>query len=248
MHKTIPAIVYYKNGQEILTDYELVEAGLYEGGDITMEVAWKYGALDSDDQAQVAKLQEYLNKAVEGSGFGKVTLKPLGNLPNRYASVANGEYCIGYGAWGGAAFYPFTMFRVYMDPSYADLHEAGCWDPTTEELTLTVEGEEVTKTYKDWSTSMSGTGAYAEASNEVKLSILSQLEKKFLELYYCFPLATSTVCYLTSYQLSYYTDNYNIMYGFGGMRLMTYNYTDAEWAEYVAQNNNDLSAEYKKSE
>ena len=36
--------------------------------------------------------------------------------------------------------------------------------------------------------------------------------------------------------------------GFGGMRYMEVNYTDAEWAEFVAQNNNDLSAEYKKSE
>jgi hypothetical protein len=29
---------------------------------------------------------------------------------------------------------------------------------------------------------------------------------------------------------------------------MEVNYTDAEWAAFVAANNNDLSSEYKKSE
>ena len=28
--------------------------------------------------------------------------------------------------------------------------------------------------------------------------------------------------------------------GFGGMKYMTYNYTDAEWADYVAANSGEL--------
>jgi hypothetical protein len=36
--------------------------------------------------------------------------------------------------------------------------------------------------------------------------------------------------------------------GFGGIRYMEVNYNDGEWAAYVAKNNGDLSAEYKKSE
>jgi hypothetical protein len=36
--------------------------------------------------------------------------------------------------------------------------------------------------------------------------------------------------------------------GFGGLRYIEVNYTDEEWAAYVAANNNDLSEEYKKSE
>jgi oligopeptide transport system substrate-binding protein len=40
---------------------------------------------------------------------------------------------------------------------------------------------------------------------------------------------------MLSYQCKYYTENYNIMYGFGGMRLMTYTYDDAAWAELVAK-------------
>ena len=221
---------------------ELVEAGLYNAGDkIVIEMGWKNGANDSTDHQQVALLNQYINAAIEGSGFGTIELKAIDNLTNRYADVASGAYAIGWGAWGGAAFYPFTMFRVYCDPSYTSIHEAGCWDPASETLTLTVEGEEVTMTWQAWSTCMTGTGAYANASNEVKLSILAQIEENFIELYYCVPVCTTTVCSMLSYKISYYTENYSIMYGFGGLRLTKYNYSDAEWADYVASQNNNIA-------
>ena len=220
---------------------ELVAAGLYtEGQDIVIEMGWKKGANDSTDLAQVELLNKYLNAAAEGSGFGKIELKAIDNIENRYADVANGTYAIGWGAWGGAAFYPFTMFRVYCDPSYTDLHEAGCWDPASETLTLTVEGKEVTMTWQAWSTCMTGTGAYANASNEVKLSILAQIEEEFIKLYYCIPMCTTTACFMLSYKTSYYTENYSVMYGFGGLRLLRYNYDDAAWDAFVAENNNNL--------
>ena len=60
--------------------------------------------------------------------------------------------------------------------------------------------------------------ADAVLSNHVKLVGLSAL-------------MTTTLPSMLSYQCSYYTEDYNIMYGFGGLELMTYNYTDAEWAE-----------------
>ena len=37
------------------------------------------------------------------------------------------------------------------------------------------------------------------------------------------------------------TENYNIMYGYGGIRLMTYNYDDEAWAKYVADQGGTLS-------
>ncbi len=220
---------------------ELVEAGLYTAGeDIVIEMGWKAGTNDSTDLQQVALLNKYLNAAAEGSGFGTIELKPIDNLSNRYADVAAGAYAIGWGAWGGAAFYPFTMFRVYCDPSYTSLHEAGCWDPATETLTLTIDGEEVTMTWQEWSVSMTGTGKYADASNETKLQVLAAIEENFIKLYYCIPICTTTACSMLSYKLSYYTENYSIMYGFGGLRLIRYNYDDAEWDAYVASQNNQL--------
>ncbi len=221
---------------------ELVDAGLYtEGENITIRLALSAAAADAYDLQQVELLNRYINAAVEGSGFGQVQIVPVDNLKDRYADVANGVYAMGRGAWGGAAFYPFNMFRCYCDPTYADLHEAGCYDPTTETLTLTVGDEKVTMTWQQWSTCMVGAGKYADASNEVKLQILSQLEKAFLGKYYCIPLCSNTASSMLSYKTDYFTENYSIMYGFGGMRLMTYNYTNAQWKEFVKDSGGTLS-------
>ena len=221
---------------------ELVEAGLYKAGDpIVIRLGWKKGALDSSDNQQVALLQKYLNAAMDGSGFGTVTLEAVGNIADRYGDVGKGEYCIGYGGWGGAAFYPFRNFQVYMDPDTYSLHEKACWDPKSYTFTFVIDGEEVTKTAQQWSCSMVGTGEYAERDNEFKLKLTAMLEEAFIKLYYRIPLANSTACSLLSYKVSYYTEDYNIMYDFGGLRLMQYNYSDAEWAEFVKSNNGELN-------
>ena len=217
---------------------ELVEAGLYNGGDIKIQIGWAKGGLQQEDNDQCDIIEEQLNAALANTGFGTITLEPLGNINDRYGDTANGLYAIGYGAWGGAAFYPFRNFQVYMDPDQYDINEAGCWDPTTEQLTLVVDGKEETMTWQQWSNCMIGTGKFADASNEVKLQITAQLEEKFLAKFYRIPLAVTTVCSLNSYKIEDYTDEYNIMYGFGGFRIMDYNYDDAAWAAYVASQPN----------
>ncbi len=221
---------------------ELVDAGLYTAGqNIVIKVAWKAGSLDSTDNQQIALLNQYINEALEGSGFGTIELVGVDNLSTRYADVASGVYAIGWGAWGGAAFYPFTMFRVYCDPDYTSIHEAGCWDPATETLTLTINGEEVTMTWQNWSTSMTGSGKYANASNETKLQVLAAIEENYIKLYHCIPVCTTTACSMLSYKMSYYTENYNIMYGFGGLRLLKYNYTDSQWTKFVKDQGGTLN-------
>lgn len=221
---------------------ELVAEGLYtEGEDIVIQMGWMAGPMDSANQQQVTLLNKYMNAALEGTGFGSIELVAIDNLSARYDDVIAGTYAIGWGAWGGAAFYPFTMFRVYCDPDYTKIHESGCWDPATETMTLNLNGEDVTMTWQQWSKCMTGTGAYANADNETKLAILAGMEENFLKFYYCIPICTTTACYMLSYKLSYYTENYSIMYGFGGTRLLQFNYTDAEWADYVAENNGTIS-------
>ena len=223
---------------------ELVADGLYTAGDpILIRMGWAAGALDSAANQQVELLNKYVNAAAEGSGFGTITLEAVGNLENRYDDVASGEYAIGYGAWGGAAFYPFRNFQVYCDPSQYSINEAGCWDPTTAELTLNISGQEVTKTWQDWSNCMVGTGDYATADFSAKLDILAQLEENYLKLYYRLPLCAMTTCVMLAYQCSYYTEEYNIMYGYGGIELLQYNYTDAEWADFVASQGGTLNYE-----
>ena len=221
---------------------ELVEAGLYTAGqEVKFKVAYKKGALDSTDQAQVTLLQTYLRAAAEGSGFGTISLEAVGNLDDRYGAVAGGEYAIGYGAWGGAAFYPFTNMQVYMDADKYDLNEAGCWSPDVEQFTLTINGVDETHDYQWWANCMDSGNKYANADFDTKLYILSRLENDFLNKYYRIPLASSTSCSLLSFKMNYYTEDYNIMYGFGGLRLISYNYTNGEWAKYVAEQGGTLN-------
>lgn len=223
---------------------ELVAAGLYNAGeDIVIRIGYKKGALDSSDNKQVELMNKYINAAAEGSGFGKITLTAIDNINDRYGDTAKGEYAIGYGAWGGAAFYPFRNFQVYCDPDQYSIQEAGCWDPTSETLTLTVNGVEETMTWQAWSGALIGTGKYSEADFKTKLSITAQLEENFLKKYYRIPLAGTTACEMLSYKLSYYTEDYNIMYDFGGLRLYRYNYSDKEWADFVAEQGGNLSYE-----
>ena len=84
-------------------------------------------------------------------------------------------------------------------------------------------------TWQDWSRALIGTGPYADASNELKLEVTAQMEEQYLSKYYRIPLYSTTACFLLSDKLDYYTDNYHIMYGFGGQRLMKFHYSDAEW-------------------
>lgn len=215
---------------------ELSSSGRYKRGEeIKIAIAWSKGALTADDNKQITLLNSFINEAAVGSGFGKITLVGVGNIANRYSAVPAGDYAIGYGAWGGAAFYPFRNFQVYMDPDKYSIHEAGCYDPKTEKLTLTVDGKNITKTWQDWSNSMIGSGEYSGADMQTKLSILSELEKEFLSTYYRIPLCSTTQCSLLSYQVEHYTEQYNIMYDFGGIRLMKYNYDDAAWSKFVRE-------------
>ena len=223
---------------------ELVADGLYTAGDpITVRIGWAKGAIQASDSKIIEIINKQVNAAMEGSGFGTITFEQIGNINDRYGDVAKGEYAIGYGAWGGAAFYPFRNFQVYCDPDQYSIHEAGCWDPKTETLKLTVNGEEVEMTWQEWSGSLIGSGKYTDADFQTKLEITAAMEEEYLKKYYRIPLAGSTACEMLAYQAKYYTEDYNIMYGFGGLELMDYNYNDAEWAEFVASQNGELSYE-----
>ena len=131
-----------------------------------------------------------------------------------------------------------------MDPDNTPINEAGCWDPKSELLELEVNGVKETMTWQNWSRCMIGTGKYANADFDTKLSITSQLESKYMEKYYCIPLASTVNVSLLSYKVKYFTEDYNIMYDFGGLRLMRYNYNNAQWKEYVKAEGGNLN--YKK--
>lgn len=208
-------------------------------------------ALTADDTRQQDLLNEFVTAATVGTGFeGKITFTFQSGSSTRYDDVASGKKEMIRGAWGGAAFYPFSTIRVYCEPEYmgglAKIHESCGWDPTVATLDITYDfdgdgtAETVSNTFQNWAKSIND-GTYTDA--EAKLAILSWLETGILQAYQCIPVATYTVCSLFSKQIEFATLNYNIMYAYGGIRLMTFNYSDAEWEQYVADQGGTLNYE-----
>ena len=120
------------------------------------------------------------------------------------------------------------------------------FDPTTAtfDITYDFDGdattpvETLTKTYDAWQKSIAAGGTYANASNEVRLTILSALEYNLLNNFQTMPLCVGTDLTLRSKKVNYATENANIFVAFGGVRLLTYNYNDGEWANFCKKSSN----------
>lgn len=235
---------------------EAVKDGNYEDGQkiIIRCMASAADSLTPDDTKQQDLMNEFVAKATEGTPLeGKIEFRFLSGSKTRYDDVANGKIEMIRGAWGGAAFFPFKTIGVYVDPDQVGglnkIHESNGWNPTTEELTINYDfngdgtPEDETHTLTEWFK------LYTDATNEycknikIRLHILSELETAVMASYQCIPWSTETSCSLHSQKVEMATYDYNIMYGYGGDRLLTFNYDDAEWAEYVAEEGGELSYE-----
>ena len=86
------------------------------------------------------------------------------------------------------------------------------------------------------------------APSNVRLTILSALEQAALKECRSVMLIGEYDGSFLGAKFSQFSDEYNTFMGFGGLRYMEVNYTDAEWADFVAANNNNLENEYKKTE
>ena len=228
--------------------YEQAKAdGNYQDGqEIHIRCEASAAALAAEDTRQQEYLNDYVAAATVGTGFeGKITFEFLGNIEKRYEDVALGKIEMIRGAWGGAAFYPFSTIRVYCEPDYmggmTKIHESCGWDPTKEEITINVNGEDMTKTIQNWAKAINAGGEYYNDEYvDLKLMILSNIESAVLGSYQCIPYGTYTDCSLFSKKIEYATTEYNIMYGYGGVRLMKFLFNDDEWTEYVASQGGTL--------
>ena len=206
----------------------------------------KASAIAAEDTRQQEYLNDYVAEATKGTGFeGLVDFEFLGNIANRYDDVALGKIEMIRGAWGGAAFYPFSTIRVYCEPDYMggmeSIHESCGWDPTAETITIPLNGEDRTETIQNWAKAIQPAGEFGgDEYADTRLYILSYIETAVLGSYQCIPFGCECECTLFSKKIEYATEDYNIMYGYGGIRLMKFNYNDAEWAEFVASQNGTI--------
>ena len=79
------------------------------------------------------------------------------------------------------------------------------------------------------------------AETETRLTILAGIEGKVLETYDYLPMLQDSSMALLSQQVYYVTEDYNPVMEYGGIAYLKYNYTDAEWTAYVAEQGGELT-------
>ena len=162
-----------------------------------------------------------------------------------------GAYDVCMGGWNGAAWDPGYFLLAYLSPDYM---YSAAWDTSSVMMTFTMKGvgengADVTETMSlmDWYNCLNGAaGAKYDWSataleNEKRLQLISALEEQVLGVYYTVPLYNNFAASLISYKVDYITYEYNTFMAYGGIRYMTYNYNDTEWAAAVAEQGGELN-------
>lgn len=78
-----------------------------------------------------------------------------------------------------------------------------------------------------------------------KLNVLAGLEAGIINRFEAIPLVARGTSSLNGFKTENATDTYVSLIGYGGIRFLEFNYTDAEWANFCKEHNNQLSDLYK---
>ena len=240
------------------------------GYDSTKDITLVYGAsTDTDKQRfRAGYLQDVLDDLTKGTALeGKIKVKFDASAGAQWAEAfRTGATQIGFGyGFSGNAFNPFDIIGAFVNPDDS-LNYHMYWDTSSIPMTLTLPagdyegaGETITMSIQNWYFCLNGLAATEKqektynwgegfAPAEARLVILSALEEVTIKESRSVMLIADGGGSFLGAKFSYFSETEHTFMGFGGMRYMEVNYTDDEWKAFVAQNNNDLSSEYKKSE
>ena len=145
----------------------------------------------------------------------------------------NGAYdLIPAAGWSGSAWDMPNLLDAYVNPKYM---YSKAWDTSSVMIKLTVNGEELEMSIKDWNDCLLAqpTAQYnfgeGFLDTDERLKIMAAIEECLLETAYSVPTVSDYTATLLSYKVDYITRKYNTFMGYGGIRYMTYNYDDAAW-------------------
>lgn len=237
--------------------------------DSSKKITFIYGT--STDSDNTRRGYDYICKVFEemiaGTSFeGKIEITFDSSFGSNWAKdFKSGAYEIANGTgFSGGAFDPEGMLQCYVDPN-AGLMYATWWDTSSDMVTYTMpegdyseSGMTLTMSVYNWYCCLNGIAeSYSQpytynwgsgfVDEDVRLQVLSMIEEKVLSKYYTIITTSSYSATVVGAKFTYVSDEYNTFMGFGGLRYMIVNYTDAEWTEYVSSQGGDLSTEYKKT-
>ena len=218
--------------------------------DQTIQIEYSLSS-DSDFMTKTINyLNEKMNEVTAGTAFdGKIVFVKSAPYGNDWSTkIKQGMADTVLGGWSGSLLNPFSLTDLYVNPSYQ--YDAQWFDATTVDMTLTIDGEELTTNIKNWSDALNGATitigdkeycfGSGRADVETRLDILAALETKFLGTYDYLPMLQDGSMALLSQQVYYVIDEYNPVMSRGGIQYMKYNYNEAEWEAYVAAQGGEL--------
>ena len=256
---------------ESITGYNLALA--QEKFNEAYDIAVASGLMNEGDKVQIkiglpnstsnfySKGYEFLvncyTQAVVGTKLeGKLEFTMDDTLGNGFGNALRAnqvDMLFGVG-WNGSALDPYNLMEAYTSEDY---RYNSCWDTTTEQLTVELNGVKYTASVWDWNEAImgeeitvldeNGTASQFRAgtsddNQEERYLVLCALEGAVLETYEMIPMIDNSTAALKSMQVEFYTEEY--IYGVGrhgDFKYLTYDYSDAEWDEFVAAQGGQLN-------
>ena len=240
------------------------------GYDSSKNITLVYGSSSDTDKQRFRAdyLQKVLDDLTKGTELeDKIDVVFDASAGSQWAEAfREGKTQIGFGyGFSGNAFNPFDIVGAFVNPD-DDLNYHMYWDTSSIPMTLTMPagdyegaGEEITMTIQNWYYCLNGLAASEEqekqynwgagyAPVEARLMILSALEEVTIKESRSVMLIADGGGSFLGAKFSYFSEDEHTFMGFGGLRYIEVNYTDAEWEQFIKDNGGDLSAEYKKTE
>lgn len=223
---------------------------IYNGTDIVELDFPQYGS-DEAYQKFVTSLQEAVTKATQGTKFEGKIVFVFSEDPTYDKTMKAGKTDIVFSTWGGAQFnFLSLLYNCYCDDS--NMYEYGFY-PSSINVTMKLDLDgslnykEFTSDLKNWCAWLAGISdikpikaadgttleAYQGYSTELLLEIFANLEYEFLNVCAVAPLYYYSSASIDSLRINNAISNYVNLIGYGGIRFTTFNYSDAEWAEYL---------------
>ena len=204
-------------------------------------------------------IQNNYTELVKGTKLeGKLTFTKDDTVGNAFGDALRNNQVdmLFYVGWSGAEFDPYSLMEAYVSSAYQ--YDPG-WDATTAQVEIELGGVTYTASAYEWFEVINNTPvevtnvetkeqvemvlpySYDEEKAAERLHVLAALENTILQNYDFIPISANQSAQLKGMQVEYHTEEEVFPMGFGGIQYMTYNYTDAEWDAYVAEQGGTLN-------
>ena len=232
---------------------QAIEAGLMTDADTVLIMVGTPNATSAFYNSGYDFIVNNYTEAVKGTKLeGKLKFDRDSTLGNGFAdALRNNQVDMLFGVgWTGSTFDPFGLIEAYVSSNY---QYDPAWKPAETQMTVTIDGEAYTTDVWTWYLSITNNVITAKnaagedveldvtANAETRILVLGELENIILQNYDFIPLMGDASAKLKGMKIEYYLEDEVFPLSRGGVKYMTYNYDDAAWDAFVAEQGGTLN-------